>query len=135
MENMSDHNQPSQLERYIIISFGLASAMRFGRIYPMANQYRHGDVMIEEVKSLPEIREKLTHTILAHGEMTGHSHRIKEYEDADLYSTHRGLHLHVRGTSVTVIHEEHAPITLASGYYRIWRQREYSPEEIRIVRD
>jgi hypothetical protein len=36
---------------------------------------------------------------------------------------------------VTVVHEEHRPITLTSGYYRVWRQREYSPEEIRVVRD
>ncbi len=84
---------------------------------------------------LPDVREKLPHTILANGETTGHCHRIKEFHDADLYSTSEGFHLHVRGTAVTVVHEEHAPITLIGGYYRIWRQREYSPEEIRVVRD
>ena len=40
-----------------------------------------------------------------------------------------------RGDSVSVVHEEHATITLSSGYYRVWRQREYSPEEIRVIRD
>jgi hypothetical protein len=34
-----------------------------------------------------------------------------------------------------VIHEEHAPIPLPTGYYQVWRQREYTPQEIRIVRD
>jgi hypothetical protein len=101
----------------------------------MGAQYRHGDVLIEEVTALPTIREKLSHTILAHGEMTGHCHRIQESDAADLYVTGDGFHLHVRGRSVTVVHEEHSPITLTSGYYRIWRQREYSPEEIRVVRD
>ena len=101
----------------------------------MGNQYRHGDVLIEEAKALPKVRDKLPHTILAHGEMTGHAHRIQEFDQADLYSTSEGLYLHVRGNSVSVIHEEHAPITLTTGYYRIWRQREYSPKEIRIVRD
>ena len=101
----------------------------------MGNQYRHGDVLIEEVTALPVTREKLSHTILAHGEVTGHAHRIKESAEADLYGTSEGFFLHVRGSSVTVIHEEHRPITLAGGYYRIWRQREYSPEEIRVVRD
>ena len=102
---------------------------------PMGTQYRHGDVLIEQKKNLPSTREKLPHTILAHGEVTGHSHRIKESGGADLYATSDGLYLHVRGDAATVVHEEHAPITLTSGFYRIWRQREYSPEEIRIVRD
>ena len=101
----------------------------------MGNQYRHGDVLIEEVSSLPNVREQLPHAILANGETTGHSHRIKEFNEADLFSTSDGFHLHVRGTAVTVVHEEHSPITLTSGFYRIWRQREYSPEEIRVVRD
>jgi hypothetical protein len=41
----------------------------------------------------------------------------------------------VRGPTATLTHEEHAPVTLTTGYYRVWRQREYSPEEIRVVRD
>lgn len=101
----------------------------------MAKQFRHGDLLIQEAEGLPNVREKLTHTILAHGEVTGHSHRIKEFQDADLYSTPEGFYLHVRGPAVSVVHEEHATITLTSGYYRVWRQREYSPQEIRIVRD
>ena len=101
----------------------------------MGNQYRHGDVIIEQVKELPDKRQKLQHTVLAHGEVTGHCHRIQESDDADLYQTAKGLFLHVRGTSVTVTHEEHRPITLTTGYYHVWRQREYSPEQIRVVRD
>ena len=91
--------------------------------------------MIEEMKALPQVREKLSHTILAHGEVTGHCHRIKETADADLYTTSEGVFLHVRGPFATVMHEEHRPITLTRGYYRVWRQREYSPEAIRVVRD
>jgi len=101
----------------------------------MLPQYRHGDVLVQKVTALPELREQLPHTILAHGETTGHSHRIKEFKDADLYQGRDGLYLHVRGESVSLIHEEHATIPLSAGYYRVWRQREYSPEEIRIVRD
>ena len=101
----------------------------------MGNQYRHGDVLIEAVDSLPKVREKLPHTILAHGEVTGHCHRIKESEEADLYATSDGFYLNVRGASVSVVHEEHTTVTLTRGYYRVWRQREYSPQEIRVVRD
>lgn len=115
--------------------FGIDSPVEMVKLRGMGTQYRHGDVLIEEVAALPTTREKLSHTILAYGEVTGHCHRIKESDAADLYATGDGFHLHVRGTSVTVIHEEHTPITLTGGYYRVWRQREYSPEEIRVVRD
>ena len=98
-------------------------------------QYRHGDVMIEKVESLPARKRKAQHTTLAHGEITGHCHRIQEPAHASLYETPSGLYLHVTEEPATVVHEEHAPIRLARGYYRIWRQREYSPEEIRIIRD
>jgi len=34
-----------------------------------------------------------------------------------------------------VVHEEHGPISLEPGTYRVWIQREYSPEAIRRVLD
>ena len=98
-------------------------------------QYRHGDVMIQKVKSLPSRKRKTPHTILALGEITGHSHRIQEHAHASLYETPAGLYLHVTEEPATVVHEEHDPICLTKGYYRVWRQREYSPEEIRVIRD
>lgn len=101
----------------------------------MRRQFRHGDVLIESVADLPATREKLPHTILAYGEVTGHCHRIKETDTADLYSTVEGLFLHVRAAEASVIHEEHAPVRLTSGFYRVWRQREYTPKAIQVVRD
>jgi hypothetical protein len=98
-------------------------------------QYRHGDVMIERVEALPEQRRKLQHTVLAHGEVTGHCHRIKEPGAAVLYESTGELFLDIASVSATVTHEEHQPISLPQGFYRVWRQREYSPQEIRIIRD
>jgi hypothetical protein len=34
-----------------------------------------------------------------------------------------------------VVHEEHRPLTLEPGSYRITRQREYTPEAIREIED
>jgi len=98
-------------------------------------QFRHGDVMIEQAACLPDVRRKAKHTILAHGELTGHCHRIAEKGAADLYETPDGMFLHVTARTATVVHDEHDPISLESGTYRVWRQREYSPEEIRTIRD
>ena len=49
--------------------------------------YRHGDVLIAPVDEIPETRRKLQHTILAHGEVTGHSHRIQDHKTADLFES------------------------------------------------
>ena len=98
-------------------------------------QYRHGDVMVEKVKKLPSKVKKLQHLTLAHGEVTGHSHCIKQRDRAKLYDSPQGLFLHVTAESADLIHEEHATISLPQGIYRVWRQREYSPEEIRVIRD
>lgn len=100
-----------------------------------AMQYRHGDVLVQSIDSLPAGLEKLGHTILAHGEFTGHCHRIKEPDRATLYRGSGELFLYVKQEPVSLVHEEHATITLPAGVYRVWRQREYSPKEIRIVRD
>ncbi len=98
-------------------------------------QFRHGDVMIQKVRKLPNEKRRCRHLILAHGEITGHSHQIKEKKNATLYETPGDLYLEVTANEATVVHEEHHPIALMKGIYRVWRQREYSPEEIRVIRD
>ncbi len=99
------------------------------------SQYRHGDVMVQEVAALPDVRRKAPHTILAHGELTGHCHRIAQPKTAELYDTPEGMFLHVTAEQASLVHDEHDTIMLPTGIYRVWRQREYSPEEIRIIRD
>ena len=72
-------------------------------------------------------------TILAHGELTGHAHEIKS-KHARLFE--RAGERFLRVTRWVVLrHQEHAPITLAPGTYRVIRQREYSPEAILNVAD
>lgn len=97
--------------------------------------YRHGDVLIQKVAKMPGEAKKQKHLILAEGEMTGHSHRIAEKGVATLYKEDSQLFLEVTGTFATVVHEEHASIKLPGGCYRVWQQREYTPERIVTVRD
>lgn len=97
--------------------------------------YRHGDVLVESVNAIPEDARRLQHLVLAEGELTGHSHRVKERDSAVLYQTGRGRFLTVTDDTATLIHQEHGPIVLPRGFYRVWQQREYTPREIRTVRD
>jgi hypothetical protein len=97
--------------------------------------YRHGDLLVQAVEALPPNARKLHHLVLAQGELTGHSHRIAERDAAILFESAEGLFLSVTADKATMVHQEHGPIELARGFYQIWRQREYTPAEIRIVRD
>lgn len=101
-------------------------------------QFRQGDVLIEKVDALPQgvraIEREGGRVILAHGEVTGHAHAIVE-GGADLFETVNGEHFLRLERPVSVRHEEHAPIPLDAGVYRVLRQREYTPEAVRFVLD
>jgi hypothetical protein len=96
---------------------------------------RHGDVLIQSVSSIPKKAKKQRHVTLAEGELTGHSHRIAQPSAAVLFRDDLQLFLQVTAASAVVQHEEHAAITLPKGFYRVWQQREYTPERIITVRD
>jgi hypothetical protein len=100
--------------------------------------YRQGDVLIEQIAELPKglTRQKPagSRIILAHGEATGHHHSVG-IDAADWWKNAGGEQfLSVKGPAL-VEHQEHAAIELEPGKYRVTRQREYSPAEIRNVAD
>jgi hypothetical protein len=97
-------------------------------------QYRHGDVMLERVVSLPQSAKPQYGVILARGELTGHSHRIVQASAAKLF-THNNQSFVQILEPTAIIHEEHHAIALEPGVYRFWMQREYHPKAIVTVRD
>jgi hypothetical protein len=97
--------------------------------------FRHGDVLIQAVSELPKDVRRLRHRTLAHGELTGHSHQIQQSAQVALWQSASDLFLQVEACHATVVHQEHAPIEIPRGIYRVWRQREYTPERIVVVRD
>lgn len=109
-------------------------------------QYRQGDVLVERVAvthiETPEPREK-GRVILAHGEVTGHAHAIAaprakktKFETVDAQGAPLMVsQLEIEQAVALLEHEEHSTIALEPGSYRVTRQREYSPREIRNVAD
>jgi len=91
---------------------------------------------IRRKDSIPttEIRPEQGRVVLAHGEVTGHSHSISPQE-ATLYSDGAVTELEVKAAMAMLEHQEHGTIALPKGRYRVIRQREYSPEAIRNVAD
>lgn len=115
-------------------------------------QWRQGDVLIERVEILPG---KITpqpengRIILAHGEVTGHAHELVEVQHSQIFDADESFKIggdldDVRalprmaltvGRKTAVKHQEHQRIPLKKGSYRVTRQREYSPQELRNVAD
>lgn len=69
--------------------------------------------------------------ILAFGEVTGHVHRV-EGQNVAVYDTERFGRIIEGHKDFRIVHEEHAPIALRAGAYRVIRQREF--DETQIVR-
>lgn len=97
--------------------------------------WRHGDVMIAAVTEVPERAKALPTAILAHGEVTGHSHRIEDPKTVEMYKMGDILYMKVLCDHTALIHEEHKRITIPRGLYRVWQQREYTPTAIVRVTD
>ena len=102
---------------------------------------RQGDVLLIPVTTTPTnptpVKRENGAAVLAHGEATGHAHRIYD-ETAQLVTADDAaeLYLLVHGAEpASLVHDEHDTLTIAPGAYRVVRQREYSPEEIRTVTD
>ena len=97
--------------------------------------WRQGDVFIIAVSNLPHLGRVVRRPVLAEGEVTGHTHALADPGAGHVFTVRGELYLEVLAATATIVHEEHAPVTLPRGGYVVRIQREYSPKEIRVVRD
>lgn len=108
--------------------------------------YRQGDVLIveldnKEFKNIPDWKDARENgrVILAHGEVTGHAHVVHgtdvEFQETIGADQQASRILNVMGRDAELKHDEHATITIPVGRYKVVRQREYTPQEIRRVAD
>jgi len=128
-----------------------ASGIRFSEVKPFQDSYpnmqpkskiyRQGDVLIIAVDTAPTtvtlVPRSERGVVLAEGEVTGHAHRIPSRQ-AQLFRDENDVrYLRVGGTApVALQHEEHAPVQLPPGNYRIQIHTEYVPGELpRTVAD
>ena len=101
------------------------------------------NVLFVPVARLPKgDRKKRENGTVAYGEATGHHHSLaaEDLERAEVLECGDGLFVHVSEDGVRLegavfTHQEHGPVTLAPGDYKVVIQREYSPEAIRRVAD
>lgn len=118
-----------------------------------------GDVLLIpltdlKVETLAPIKREAGKVVLAHGEVTGHSHAIADAgarlfepkgkcsfyiegnQELQLDTAGLGVSvLEVTNQPVTLLHEEHGPHEIAPGKYLVIRQRERSLLDWRAVAD
>lgn len=106
--------------------------------------YRQGDVLLVPCDGVPasayEEAAENGRVVLARGERTGHAHTMAA--DQVCYfredgSGSGGAFVRVAGPApAELTHEEHAPLAIPPGTYRVVQQREYQPQaEPRTVSD
>lgn len=102
-------------------------------------QYYQGDVCFEPVtdgrvagRPVPPAADG--GFVVALGELTGHKHAVYgadvEHFQSDTVPSANGAdliigHIRIGPAGAVLRHEEHAPVTLPPGLYRVRRQREY----------
>lgn len=114
----------------------------------MSMLFAQGDLLIEQVDEVQPSGTLLPsapdgETVLAEGELTGHRHAIWDRvtmfrDDALARDIPAGLyigHVRVEAATARLQHDEHDPIVLPRGTYRVRRQRELDPRDARLVAD
>lgn len=111
----------------------------------MSKPIRQGDVVLYKIDDMKpeEIQGKTVphggQIILAHGEVTGHAHRInvKDHKSNILWELNDNKDMKILQLSkpATLTHEEHHNIQLPPGTYRVFQKKEYTPTGWRTVAD
>lgn len=105
--------------------------------------YRQGDVLIVPIPAfdiagnLTPVKPEGRGLILAYGEVTGHAHTVAPDKAQMWQDEAKNFFLAVLTPECFVVHDEHAPILLPPGNYKVVLQREYSfwDDEVRQVMD
>jgi len=113
---------------------------RHHSITVMAEIYRHGDVLLTKIESIPKEAKKIAGATLALGEVTGHHHSftsgtVQLYEPKT--ATDGVKYVDVATKSASLTHQEHKEIRVPQGQYKMSIEREYNPMDkvIRQVMD
>lgn len=97
-------------------------------------QIRQGDLLFVQINKLPDGAVEDKTGVIARGEATGHTHRLRAGRGRQLLwaagvAYIRALH------KAYVDHEEHGTDVLPPATWQVIRQREYEPEGWRQVND
>lgn len=99
------------------------------------NIYRHGDVLLKPISSIPSSakeKERKDELTIAFGEATGHHHTLYG-APVGLFEFDENRYLQIK-EQVELKHQEHKTLQIEPGCYEIIIEREYDPFEEQLKR-
>ena len=88
--------------------------------------YQQGDVIIERIGEMPENLKKAEGAVLEEGETPGHYHQLEGDQTAlALYEDDAANKYFKTMAEMVLKHEEHNPIAIAPGMYRVRMVQEF----------
>ena len=93
--------------------------------------FRHGDLLIRKVSSIPKTAILSSTNIIAYGEATGHHHKLqaKAGQAQVLVNKSQETQAFSVKNDTKLVHEEHKTDTIPKGYYKVEFEKEYEPLE------
>jgi hypothetical protein len=100
----------------------------------MQSMHRQGDILFirDDETDLSKATTQ-TDGIVARGEVTGHTHALETHKAALMLLA--GAMYIKAWQDAQVLHQEHGPVLLEKGTWRVQRQREYRPDGWERVAD
>ena len=89
--------------------------------------FRHGDLLIRKVSSIPKTAILTSTNIIAEGEKIGHNHELKGSQQ--VFETLDKQRYFQAEDHVLIKHPDHNTLDIPAGQYIIERQRRYNPFE------
>jgi hypothetical protein len=89
--------------------------------------FRHGDLLIKKINSIPKECKKLSTNILAEGEVTGHHHKLNG--SFQIFQNSQKVKFIETFEQVRLTHQEHSQLLIPKGVYVVVEEREFDPLE------
>ena len=86
--------------------------------------YRHGDLLIRQVKKIPESATQRSTSIIAHGE-NGNTHKL--HGSHQVYEMPDKQILFEAKQDLSLKHQEHSMLKISKGNYVVVHEREHNP--------
>ena len=106
-------------------------SLKFSWPWKKPKLYRHGDLLIRQVKKIPESAKRLSTNIVAHGE-NGNTHKL--HGSHQVYGTHSSQNYRIieptyfqAKEDISLKHQEHSSLKIEQGNYVIVHEREHNP--------
>ena len=93
-----------------------------------AKIFRHGDLLIREIWTIPENTVPKSTNIIAEGEKTGHNHTLNGSHQ--IFETDETMYFEAK-QELSIEHPEHNTINIPKGVYKVAHEQSWNPFLIR----